>query len=46
MSLNGESVPVSPSVKDRLTRALAALIPGMQNNGEVKDLRLSLRRKR
>lgn len=46
MSLNGNSVPVSPSVKDRLTRALAALIPGMQHNGEVKDLRLSLRRKR
>ncbi len=45
MVINGKPVPVSASVKDRLTRAFAALIPDLKKNGEVKDLRLSLRRK-
>jgi molybdopterin-guanine dinucleotide biosynthesis protein B len=40
--INGAPTPVSPSLKDLLTRTLAAMIP---NNGEVKNLHISLRRK-
>ena len=43
--INGAHTPVSPSLKDLLTRTLAAMIPGLQNNGEVKNLHISLRRK-
>jgi molybdopterin-guanine dinucleotide biosynthesis adapter protein len=43
--INGAHTPVSPSLKDLLTRTLAAMIPGLQNNGEVKSLHISLRRK-
>jgi molybdopterin-guanine dinucleotide biosynthesis protein B len=45
MVINGKPAPVSASVKDRLTRVFTTLIPDLQKNGEVKDLRLSLRRK-
>jgi molybdopterin-guanine dinucleotide biosynthesis adapter protein len=43
--INGKPATVSASVKDRLTRAFAALIPDLRQNGKVKDLRISLRRK-
>jgi molybdopterin-guanine dinucleotide biosynthesis protein B len=43
--INGTHTPISPSLKDLLTRTLAAMIPGLQNNGEVKSLHISLRRK-
>jgi molybdopterin-guanine dinucleotide biosynthesis protein B len=42
--VNGESLPVSPSLQDLLTRTLYAMIPGVPDNG-VKSLHLSLRRK-
>jgi molybdopterin-guanine dinucleotide biosynthesis protein B len=45
MVINGKPAAVSPSLKDQLTRAFAALIPELKKNGEVKDLRISLRRK-
>lgn len=45
MVINGKPATVSPSLKDQLTRTFAALIPDMKKNGEVKDLRISLRRK-
>jgi molybdopterin-guanine dinucleotide biosynthesis protein B len=43
--INGTHTPISPSLKDLLTRTLSAMIPGFQNNGEVKNLHISLRRK-
>jgi hypothetical protein len=43
--INGEHKPVSPSLKDLLTRTLAAMIPELQNNNEAKNLHISLRRK-
>ena len=43
--INGTHAPISPSLKDLLTRTLSAMIPGLQNNGEVKNLHISLRRK-
>ncbi len=43
--INGKPSPVSQAVKDQLTRTLTALIPDLHNNGNVKDLRISLRRK-
>jgi molybdopterin-guanine dinucleotide biosynthesis protein B len=42
--VNGDSLPVSPSLQDLLTRTLCAMIPGFPDNG-VKSLHLSLRRK-
>ncbi|OGN99859.1 MAG: molybdopterin-guanine dinucleotide biosynthesis protein B [Chloroflexi bacterium RBG_13_51_52] len=43
--INGTHTPVSPYLKDWLTRTLSAMIPSLQNNGEVKNLHISLRRK-
>jgi len=43
--INGASTPISPSLKDLLTRTLVAMIPHPQGNGEVKSLHISLRRK-
>jgi len=43
--INGAHTPVSPYLKDWLTRTLSAMIPSLQNNGEVKNLHISLRRK-
>jgi len=43
--INGASTPISPSLKDLLTRTLVAMIPNPQGNGEVKSLHISLRRK-
>lgn len=43
--IDGKLTPVSPYLKDLLTRTLSAMIPATQNNGEVKNLHISLRRK-
>lgn len=43
--INGAPTPISPSLKDLLTRTLVAMIPHPQGNGEVKSLHISLRRK-
>jgi molybdopterin-guanine dinucleotide biosynthesis protein B len=45
MVINGVPTPISPSLKDLLTRTLSAMIPNPSNNGEVKNLHISLRRK-
>ena len=42
--INGKTTPVTPQLKDTLSQTLAAMIPGMQNDGEVKNLHISLRR--
>jgi molybdopterin-guanine dinucleotide biosynthesis protein B len=42
--VNGKTTPVDPHLKDVLSQTLAAMIPGMQSNGEVKNLHISLRR--
>ena len=43
--VNGTYTPISPSLKDLLSRTLIAMIPNPQGNGEVKNLHISLRRK-
>jgi molybdopterin-guanine dinucleotide biosynthesis protein B len=43
--INGTHTPVSPQLKDLLTRTLSAMIPDLQKNGEVKSLHISLRSK-
>ncbi len=43
--VNGAYIPISPSLKDLLTRTLVAMIPGPEDNGEVRNLHISLRRK-
>jgi molybdopterin-guanine dinucleotide biosynthesis protein B len=43
--VNGSYIPISPSLKDLLTRTLFAMIPSPRDNGEVKSLHISLRRK-
>ena len=43
--VNGTYVPIDSPLKDLLTRTLFAMIPGPQDNGEVKSLHISLRRK-
>lgn len=45
MVINGKPAPVTPALKDLLTRTFSAMIPDMQNNGEVKNLHISMRRK-
>jgi molybdopterin-guanine dinucleotide biosynthesis protein B len=45
LSINGKPAPVSPAVKDQLTRTLTALIPDLQNNGNFNNLHISMRRK-
>lgn len=42
--VNGAIIPVSPALKDLLTRTLLAMVPGVQDNG-LKSLHVSLRRK-
>ena len=42
--VNGAIIPVSPALKDLLTRTLLAMVPGVQDNG-MKSLHVSLRRK-
>jgi molybdopterin-guanine dinucleotide biosynthesis protein B len=43
--VNGTYTPISPSLKDLLSRTLIAMIPHPQGDGEVKNLHISLRRK-
>lgn len=43
--VNGAYVPISPSLKDLLTRTLFAMIPVPKDNGKVKSFHISLRRK-
>ena len=43
--VNGTYTPISQSLKDLLTRTLLAMIPEPKDNGEVKSLHISLRRK-
>lgn len=43
--INGAYIPISLSLKDLLTRTLIAMIPIPKDNGEVKSLHISLRRK-
>ena len=43
--VNGAYTPISPPLKNLLTRTLFAMIPIPKNNGEVKSLHISLRRK-
>lgn len=43
--VNGAYTPISPSLKGLLARTLVAMIPRPKDNGEVKSLHISLRRK-
>jgi len=43
--VNGAYVPLSASTKDLLARTVAAMIPAPANNGGIKNLHFSLRRK-
>jgi molybdopterin-guanine dinucleotide biosynthesis protein MobB len=43
--VNGAYTPINRPLKDLLTRTLFAMIPGPKDNGEVKSLHISLRRK-
>jgi len=43
--VNGAYVPLSLNLKYLLTRTLVAMIPRPEDNGEVKSLHISLRRK-
>jgi molybdopterin-guanine dinucleotide biosynthesis protein B len=43
--IDGVHTPVNPSLKDLLTRTLTAMIPAPQDNGEIKNMHISLRRK-
>jgi molybdopterin-guanine dinucleotide biosynthesis protein MobB len=45
MIINGKSTPIPPLLKDTLSRTLSAMIPDLQNNGNIKSLHISLRRK-
>jgi len=43
--VNGDYVPLEPSLKNQLARTLFTMIPSLNNNSEIKNLHLSLRRK-
>ena len=43
--VNGTYVPISPSLKNLLSRTLIAMIPDQKDNENLKTLHLSLRRK-
>jgi molybdopterin-guanine dinucleotide biosynthesis protein B len=43
--VNGAYVPISPQLKDLLARTVVAMIPSPPNDGEIKNLHFSLRRK-
>ncbi len=43
--VNGTRVPTTREFNDLLTRTLLAMVPGPQNNGDIKNLHISLRRK-
>ena len=42
---NGTRVPISQEFNNLLTRTLLAMVPGPQNNGDIKNLHISLRRR-
>lgn len=46
MFINGKSKSITPELNKAFTRFLTEQIPDMKKNGKVKDLRISLRRKR
>jgi len=43
--VNGTRVPTSQEFNNLLTRTLLAMVPGPQNDGDIKNLHISLRRK-
>ena len=43
--VNGTRVPISQEFNNLLTRTLLAMVPGPQNNGDIKNLHISLRRR-
>ena len=43
--INGIRVPTNQEFTNLLTRTLLAMIPGPQNNGDIKNLHISLRRR-
>ena len=43
--VNGNRVPLSQDLNNLLTRTLLAMVPVQDNNGEIKNLHLSLRRR-
>jgi molybdopterin-guanine dinucleotide biosynthesis protein B len=43
--VNGDYIQMSPSLEDLLKRTLIAMIPGPKDNGEIKSLHVSLRRR-
>lgn len=43
--VNGNRVPLSQNLVDLLTRTLLAMVPARSNNGEIKNLHVSLRRR-
>jgi molybdopterin-guanine dinucleotide biosynthesis protein MobB len=43
--VNGAYIPTSPSLRDLLTRTLMAMIPSPKDDGDIKSLHVSLRRK-
>jgi hypothetical protein len=43
--VNGAYVPISPPLKDLLARTMSAMIPTPPDNGKLKSLHFSLRRK-
>jgi molybdopterin-guanine dinucleotide biosynthesis protein MobB len=45
MIINGKTTPLSPQLEDTLSRTLSAMIPDLQNNGNIQSLHISLRRK-
>jgi molybdopterin-guanine dinucleotide biosynthesis protein B len=45
LMVNGVYVPISPQLKDLLARTVSAMIPAPPNDGAIKNLHFSLRRK-
>ena len=43
--VNGTRVPTTQEFNNLLTRTLLAMVPGPQNNGDIKNLHISLRRR-
>ncbi|MFC1901688.1 molybdopterin-guanine dinucleotide biosynthesis protein B [Chloroflexota bacterium] len=43
--VNGNYIPVNPSLKDLLIRTLLAMIPDSKNNGDIKSFHIIMRRK-
>jgi len=43
--INGTRVPTNPELNDLLSRTLLAMIPGPVDNGDIKNLHITLRRR-